>query len=337
MPRHGSRDGSAVQALFAFVGLWLLWQLRDVALLTFGAIIVAALLRAFSDPLTRATRMSERVAVTVVALTLLVLLALIVWRLGEPLATQLQELRTALPKAWAGAREWLERNPLGAKVLEAGSDVARDFVIPWSRLAGAATVATSAIADAVLILLMGVYLALDPGVYKRGLLRLVPPRRRAAVDAALDASGQGLKHWLLGQGVAMLTVGATVGIGLALLGMPLAPALGFISGLLEFVPFIGAIVSALLSILVAFAQGPQQALYVAIFFLVIQQLEGNVVIPFVQRWAVHLPPLLSLLAVVVFGTLFGMAGVVFGTPLMVVTLVLVERLYVRDTLERRAD
>ena len=86
----------------------------------------------------------------------------------------------------------------------------------------------------------------------------------------------------------------------------------------------------------AFAQGPQEALYVAVFFVVIQQLEGNVVIPFVQRWAVHMPPLLSVLAVVVFGTLFGVAGVVFGTPLMVVTLVLVERLYVRDTLEHRA-
>jgi predicted PurR-regulated permease PerM len=69
---------------------------------------------------------------------------------------------------------------------------------------------------------------------------------------------------------------------------------------------------------------------------VIQQLEGNIVIPFVQRWAVHLPPVLSLAAVVVFGALFGVAGVVFGTPLMVVTLVLVDRLYVRP-LERHAE
>ena len=170
----------------------------------------------------------------------------------------------------------------------------------------------------------------------QGLLRLLPPRRRPAFQAAMEASGEGLKKWLLGQGVAMLMVGVTVGIGLALLGMPLAPALGLISGLLEFVPFFGPIASALLAVLVAFAQGPQEALYVAIFFVVIQQLEGNVVIPFVQRWAVHMPPLLSVLAVVVFGTLFGVAGVVFGTPLMVVTLVLVERLYVRDTLEHHA-
>jgi predicted PurR-regulated permease PerM len=311
------------------IAVWLLWQLRDVVLLVFGAAIVAALLRAFADPLTRATGLPGRAAVPLVAVFLLLLLVLCLWSLGEPLARQLQELRTALPRAWAAVREWLEKSAFGLKLLDVSDDVTRDFVIPWSRLAGVATVATGALADVVFIVLMGVYLALDPGLYKRGLLRLVPPARRGAVGDALERSGDGLKGWLVGQGMAMLAVGLTVGIGLALLGIPVAPALGFIAGLLEFVPFFGAIASGLLSVLVAFAQGPQQALYVAIFFLVVQQLEGNVLVPFVQRWAVHLPPVLSLLAVVVFGALFGVAGVVFGTPLMVVTVVLVDRLYVR--------
>jgi predicted PurR-regulated permease PerM len=322
------RDGTVMRLVLLLLVVWLLWQLRGVVLLVFGAAIVAALLRAFSDPLTRATGLSERVAVPLVAVLLLLVLALCLWALGEPLARQLQELRTALPRAWSAAREWLEKSAFGLKVLELGDDVTRDFVIPWARLAGVATVATGALADVVLIVLMGVYLAVDPGLYKRGLLRLVPPARREAVGDALGRSGDGLKRWLAGQGVGMLVVGLTVGIGLALLGMPVAPALGFIAGLLEFVPFLGAIASALLSVLVAFAQGPQQALYVAIFFIVVQQFEGNVVVPFVQRWAVHLPPVLSLLAVVVFGALFGVPGVVFGTPLMVVTLVLVDRLYV---------
>jgi predicted PurR-regulated permease PerM len=323
------RDNPVVRALLLLIGVWLAWRLRDVLLLVFAAAIVAALLRALSDPLSRAAGLSERMSVLVAALALLLVLAACLWALGEPLAHQLQELRTALPRAWAAAREWLEKTPFGLKLLELGDAASRDVAIPWSRLASVATVATGALADLMLVVLMGVYLALDPGVYLRGLLRLVPPSRRSAVGDALERSGDGLKRWLVGQGVAMAMVGVTVGVGLALLGVPVAPALGFISGLLEFVPFLGAIASALLSILVAFAQGPQQALYVAIFFLVIQQLEGNVVIPFVQRWAVHLPPVLSLLAVVVFGALFGVPGVVFGTPLMVVTLVLVDRLYVR--------
>jgi len=122
-------------------------------------------------------------------------------------------------------------------------------------------------------------------------------------------------------------------LGLAVLGMPLAAAVGFISGLLEFVPFFGAIASALLGTLLAFAQGPTQALYVGIFFFVIQQLEGNLVVPLVQRWAAHLPPVLSLLAVVIFGSLFGVEGIVLGTPLMVVLIVLVKKLYVDRQVE----
>ena len=126
-------------------------------------------------------------------------------------------------RAWAAARDWLEQNPLGVKLLEAGDDVARDFVVPWSRLASVATVAPGALADVVLIVLMGVYLALDPGLYKRGFLRLLPASRRAEVDEALERSADGLKRWLLGQGVAMVVVGLTVGVGLALLGVPVAP------------------------------------------------------------------------------------------------------------------
>ncbi len=113
-----------------------------------------------------------------------------------------------------------------------------------------------------------------------------------------------------------------------LLGVPLALALGLVAAVLEFVPFFGPIASGSLAVLVAFAQGPQLALYVAMLFLVIQQLESNVMVPMVQRWAVSLPPVLSVAGVIVFGSLFGIAGVIFGTPLMVVTMVLVRRLWV---------
>jgi predicted PurR-regulated permease PerM len=103
--------------------------------------------------------------------------------------------------------------------------------------------------------------------------------------------------------------------------------------LLEFIPFFGPIASGVLAVLVGFSQGPQQALYVALLFLAIQQVEGNVLVPLVQRWAVKLPPVMSLVAVVAFGTLFGMMGIVVATPLIVVLLVLVRRLYVEETLE----
>lgn len=329
--RHAAAS-PAVQLLIGVVLLLLVWSLRSVVLLTFGAIIAAAFLRGVGDPIARRVGMSPRLAILLVILLMVGLLALAMWAMGQPLLQQLQDLQTTVPRAWASLQAWAANQPVAKRLLE-WSGAASGFTIPWARVASAASAATGAAADLVLILLLGIYLALDPALYRDGFLRLVPPSRRVEIGTALMRSGEALQRWLLGQGLTMAIVGTTVGIGLALLGMPLAAAVGLISGLLEFVPFFGAIASALLGTLLAFAQGPAEALYVGIFFFAIQQVEGNVVIPLVQRWAVHLPPVLSLLAVVIFGTLFGVEGIVLGTPLMVVLLVLVKTLYVEGRLE----
>jgi len=115
--------------------------------------------------------------------------------------------------------------------------------------------------------------------------------------------------------------------------MPLALSLGVIAGVLAFIPFFGPIASGILAVLFAFTTGPSQALYVAGLCVLIQQIEGNVLMPFVQRWAVELPPVLGITAAVIFGLLLGLAGVIFATPLMVVVMVLVQKLYVDGVLE----
>jgi predicted PurR-regulated permease PerM len=109
-----------------------------------------------------------------------------------------------------------------------------------------------------------------------------------------------------------------------------------IAGILAFIPFFGPIASGILVVLLAFIEGPTQALYVASLCVLIQQVEGNLLMPFVQRWAVELPPVLGITAAVIFGLLFGLAGVIFATPLMVVVLVLVQKLYIEDVLESSA-
>jgi len=326
-PRRAPQARLAVQLLIGAVLLLVVWRLRDVALISFGAIIAAALLRGLAAPLARHTRLSSRLSIVVVIVALAAVLLAALWLTGQPMLQQLQELRNTVPRAWETALRWLQAQPFGPQLIN-WMDSAGDLKVPWERVAGFASAATTALADVFLVVLLGVYMAFDPRLYRDGFLRLVPSDRRAEIGAALSASGDALRRWMLGQGVTMLIVGATVGIGLALLGMPLAAAMGFIAGLLEFVPFFGAIAWALLGTLLAFAQGPTQALHVAIFFLVIQQIEGNLLIPLVQRWAVQLPPVLSLLAVVVFGTLFGIEGVILGTPLMVVAVVLIRKLYV---------
>jgi predicted PurR-regulated permease PerM len=263
----------------------------------------------------------------------LTVLGLLFWAIGDPLAEQLRSLRQELPKSWAALKAWLARLPLGQPLLDWLGEPTESKAPLAGIATGVATGTLRALSIAVLIVLMGVYLAVDLQLYRNGLLRLFPVQRRERVGAAVDAAGVALTQWMVGQVVLMVLVGVLTAIGLTLLGMPMALVLGLVAGLLEFVPFFGPVVAGLVAVLVAFPMGPQMALYVALVMLAVQQLENHLLLPLVQRWAVELPPVLALGAVLVFGTLFGIPGVVFGTPLMVLAMVLVRMLYVEQTLE----
>lgn len=340
---HPAAQGAAAPAsvsrtlwrMFAVaVLLALAWYLRSGVMLIFGAVLVATTLHALAQPLARHTPLSASVAVGVVLVALIALLGGAFWWLGAPLSDQIDALRGQLPKAWQMLQGWLQRQPFGDHLLNSLHEW-RSGKLPWGNLATIATGVLHGFSSLLLILLMGAFLAFDVPLYRDGLVRLVPPRRRDAVGQALDAAGGALSRWLLGQLVTMVAVGVAVALGLSLIGTSLALALGLISGLLEFVPFFGPFASGGLAVLVAFAQGPEQALWTLGLFLLIQQLEGNLLVPLVQRWAVQLPPALGVGSVIVFASLFGLLGVVFGTPLIIVTMILVKKLYVEDALEKR--
>jgi predicted PurR-regulated permease PerM len=128
----------------------------------------------------------------------------------------------------------------------------------------------------------------------------------------------------------MATIGVMTMIGFYLLGVPLALSLGLIAGVTEFVPFFGPIAFGIFAVLFAFTQGPTQALYVGLLCFAIQQFEGYVLQPLIQRWAVALPPALLVLSVVIFALLFGFIGAVLATPLMTVVMIMVRKLYEQD-------
>jgi predicted PurR-regulated permease PerM len=126
-------------------------------------------------------------------------------------------------------------------------------------------------------------------------------------------------------------------VGLSLLGMPFALTLAFLAFLLEFIPIVGPFLSSVPGILIAFTQGWTQVVAVTLFYLVVQQLEGNLITPLIQHRIVHLPPALTLISVLIMGTFFGFVGLLVATPLLAVVMVLVKMLYLNDTLGQKVE
>lgn len=191
--------------------------------------------------------------------------------------------------------------------------------------------------DIAFVVVLALFLALDPELYRRGLVRLFPATAQQRAGEVVDELGRTLQAWLVGQLALMLITGTLTGIGLLILGIPLALALAVFVGLMEFIPLVGPILGFIPIVIMALSQGTGALISVAILYLAVQQVEGNILTPLVQQRAVALPPGLTVGAVFLGGALFGPLGVILGTPLMAVLFVLVKMLYVHDVLHQSVE
>jgi len=339
-PSPTSHDGPFIRKVIIVLALTglalLLWQLREVLLLVFGAIVVAVVFHALADPIRARTGMPEWTAVASAVVALLVVLGFAFWLLGGQVATQVRNLADWLPTAWQSFTARLDWLGLSGSL----DDWLAGIAPRGGGLPPAASLAVGlgvGIANLLLVFIGGIYLALQPSLYRAGTVKLFPREHRALADEALLDSGRVLKLWLKGQLLAMLIVGTLTGLGLWLLGIPSALALGLLAGLLEFIPYLGPIVSAIPGLLLALTSGVDLALWTLALYTAVQQIEGNVIQPLVQRYAVHIPPALLLFSLVAVGVLFGTIGIFLAAPLTVVIYVLVKRLYVREALHSATE
>ena len=181
----------------------------------------------------------------------------------------------------------------------------------------------------ILILFLAVYIAAEPDLYKRGLLLLVSPSTRQRLDPVLTAIAMKLRRWLGTQALAMLIIGTITTIVLSIIGVRAALPLGLIAGILEFIPNVGPTLAAIPAIIMAFVDSPQKALVVMVAYWGIQFLENNLLIPYLMREQLDLPPALTLMTQVVMAYVFGLMGLFVATPLLAAVFVTVQMLHVQ--------
>jgi predicted PurR-regulated permease PerM len=172
-----------------------------------------------------------------------------------------------------------------------------------------------------------IFLALDPKRYVDGALILIPPSYRPRVADFLTRSGDILRRWLLSRLIVMFALGIMVSIGLSLLGIQGAIALGLTGGLLTFIPFVGALMAAVPAVLVALTVSPLTALLTALMFWFAHFIEGTFITPLVQDESIDLPPVMTIFSTLAFTVVFGPSGVFLASPLMLVVITAVGVFY----------
>lgn len=313
---------------------FVLWRLYAVVVLIFGAILLALVLRALAQALNRFTRIPEPIAVALIVLTILAAIGAVVWLFGSHLQAQFMLLAADLPQSVSTLLRDVQATAWGQWLMQQvkDADLSAATGLIAGRLGAFLGSAFRVAAYLAVLIFAAIYLAVQPERYRDGLLRLVPGDWRVSFAEFFEVTATTLRHWIVGQFFTMLSVGMLTALGLWIIGVKAALALGLIAAVFAFVPYIGPIMASVPGILMAATQGLLPAFYAAIVYGMVHFIEGNLVTPLVQAEAVKLPPVLTVFAAVVFAILLGPVGVLLAAPITIVALVAINIFYLENAL-----
>jgi len=312
----------------------LVWYLFDVILIIFGAIILAMLLRLGAQPFMRWLSIPEALALLVSGLVVLFVIGGTGYLFGTRITAEFQDVVQRAASATANIQSNLRGSEFGNFILQHFSG---DSFSVTGILSGVLRVSTSFFEALIIMVISGIYLAAQPRLYRKGLIWLFPPAKHARAAEIIDGIGEALRLWLLGQLIQMFLIGALVTFAVWIIGVPSSLALGLIAGIGEFIPYLGPILAAIPAILVALTKSPELTLWTLVAYLIIHQIEGQVIAPLVQHRMVSIPPAVMLLGIAALTYLFGTVAIIFAAPIAVVIFAAVNLLYVRDTLHERTE
>lgn len=339
------------------IASFLAWTLRNELLLVFAAALFGTALYACSAWLARHTPVSHRAAVSIWFATGILVALGGGWFIGHRVSNQYGSLTERIPEALQKIENRVSEVPVVGTL---ASDIAEfrmnNFAAAVNGGAGegdgdgvsgdegegggsAASggmqlvrVTLSTVAGVTVWAVLAFYFAFDGQRYGRMFTRLVPPEHRQAGEELVAALGNALPYWLVGRLASMAVVAVLTGVGLMILGIPVAFTLAVIAGLFSFVPFLGPLASVVPGVLVTLQAKPQQLLWVLLVYGVVQFVESNILTPQIQQYTVSVPPVILIVTQVVAGTLLGIVGVMFATPLALAGMIVVQVVYLKHGL-----
>ena len=323
------------------------WHFAATLFLIFAGVLLGVALNAMAGLLGRVVPLPQPVRLAIVCLALAAMLSGIVFLGGTTIAQQAAILSNTIKSQLTNVKTFLEGYGVDTSFFDLGSFAtphASDTPAPTPsapHLPSASTIASSggailgqtfkvvlgavsALGNFFIVLFLGLAFAVQPSVYRNGLLFLAPVRHRARATVIVDRIGYTLERWLIAQIITMAAVFLVTWIGLALIGIPSSFILGIQAGLLAFIPTVGAILGGLIVVLASLASGWVAGLSAFVLFLGVHALESYILTPIIQRQALDIPPATLFAFQILLGVVFGIWGLALALPLMAIAKVIID-------------
>ena len=301
----------------------LLWFLSQPLLLIVGGIVFASMLDGGVRLLGKVLPIGRGIRLAIVSVAVTAALIGFLALAGSQLAGQFEALRsvvTAQIERVMGYAHQFGLVPPGEGV----GDLGKQLMGSVGKVTAALGTALGALSSFAAIIVIGLFVAMEPRLYERGLAWMLPMEKRQDFYRTSEKMGHTLRRLMAGRLLGMAVEGVFVGIALSIVGVPMAPLLGILTGMLAFLPNIGAIVSGALIVLVGFSAGNTTGIWAVVVYVSVQMFDGYVIVPMVARRSVDLPPALVLGCQLLFGALFGIMGLALADPIVAMLKVLLE-------------
>lgn len=347
MTESRSPYGVLAASTFTVLVLLFVYGVAEILLLLFVATLFSLYLGAVTDFLERRVGVPRWTGLAVALVLTLAASAILIMLIVPPVLEQTHELINTMPALlaqWeASLLQLAVRYPVIEEMLPPAIGTGGYFSPALERVGSFFTgvfpylfSGLHVLINLISVLVMGIYLTLRPGVYREGLIALVPVVHRSLARDILAELANTLRSWIVGMMIAMLFLGVLTYIGLLLLEVPYALAFGVFTGVVVIVPFFGTLVSTLLPALFMLGSaGLVPAILVALLGMFVHLIEANIVHPMVMERQVNLPPVLSILSVLIMAELLGAIGVLVAVPVLATVLVIMRRIYVQRIVEGR--
>ena len=310
-------------------GLALMVYLAQPLLIIFGGMVFAAMIDGGVRLLGRVLPIGRGWRVAMVVIFAVVFIVWTATFAGTAMAQQAAQLPAVIQTQALKILAWLEAHGANFNI--------RSMQGLVEKLAGSVGDVTSAVGGVIGwlttafgILVLGIYIAAEPHLYRRGFAWLLPVNERTRFEVTAAAMGKTMRRLLAGRLLGMAVEGVATWILLAMWGVPLAGVLGLLTGLLAFLPNIGAPISGVLMVLVGFSDSTNTGLYCLAVYVVVQTIDGNIIVPMVAKRTADLAPALVLGMQLIMGTLFGIIGLALADPLVAMLKVALERQSLRN-------